>query len=176
MSDEAIGPDDWGGDEPVSRLLPAGDYDGTITVAAWGKADWAERKYPESGGVVLKVKVEIDSPEGYAEAWATIPRLKSRRWQVRLICKAAGVAAPEPDSAWGPGPLVGKSVRVTTSIYTNERTGESKVQIDKWLEGGPRETVVKGFAPEPAAKPAARTPKQKVEAAGQGGQSDDIPF
>lgn len=175
MSDEAIGWDDWGGDEPVSRLLPAGDYDGKITVATWGKAEWAERKYPESDGVVLNVKVEIDSPEGYAEAWTKVPRLKSRRWQVKLICKAAGVACPEPGVAWSPASLVGKSVKVTTSIWTNERSGESKVQVDKWIEGEPRETVVTGFAAEPP-KPAARTAAAKVEAAGQKGASDDIPF
>jgi hypothetical protein len=113
------------------------------------------------------VKVEIDAPAGYAEAWTKVPVVKDRRWQYRQICGAAGVPAPEKGGpAWSPSCLVGKRVLVETSIYTNERTGDSKVQIDKWLEGAPQEP----------AKAAARTPKQKVEAAGQGGSTDDIPF
>lgn len=172
MSDEAIGWDDWGGEEQESRLLPAGDYAGTITVAQWGHAEWAQRKHPGCGGHVLKVKVEIDAPAGYAEAWTTIPRIKERRWQFRSIAEAAGVDGPSKDGPpWSPAVLVGKQVNVSTSIYTNERTSESKVQIDKWHPG-----AVKAVSEKPAAKPAARTPKQKVEAAGQGGQSDDIPF
>lgn len=168
MSDDALNWDDFGGEEQEAKLLPPADYTGTITVAQWGHAEWAERKVPESGGHILKVKVEIDAPAGYAEAWTTIPRVKDRRWQFRLICAAAGVEPPSKDGpAWSPACLVGKRVFVTTSIYTNERTGESKVQIDKWLPA-PAEPA------KPAKAPPARTPLQKADAAAT--QTDDIPF
>ncbi len=175
MSDEAMRWDEFGGDEPASKLLPAGDYTGEIKVASFGHAEWAERKVPESNGKVLKVKVEIDAPEGYAEAWTTIPAVKSRIWQIRLICVAAGVDAPSKDGPeWSPACLIGKRVSVSTSIYTNERTGESKVQVDKWNPGALAAEQAKQEKPVKAT--AARTAKQRVEAAGQGGASDDIPF
>lgn len=168
MSDEALNWDDFGGEEQESKLLPAGEYTGTITAAMWSRADWAAKKLPESGGRILQVKVEIDAPAGYAEAWVKVPCVKDRRWQYRQICGAAGVPAPEKGGpAWSPACLLGKRVQVETSIYTNERTGDSRVQIDRWLEGAVQ---------EPAKPAAARTPKQKVEAAGQGGANDDIPF
>jgi hypothetical protein len=62
---------------------------------------------------------------------------------------------------------------VSTSIYTNERTGDSKVQIDKWF---PADTWTQPDAgqPKPAEKPVARTPLQKADAAAT--KTDDIPF
>lgn len=172
MSDEAIGWDDWGGDEQAKAMLPAATYEGTITMAQWGKAKWVAAKYPDVNpeGRVLYVKVEIDVPAGYAEVIVTVPRQKDQMWRVRRICEAAGVSQPSKDGpAWSPAALLSKQVQVETSIYTNERTGESKVQIDNWLPLGP----VSQDAPK-AAK--GRAAKQKVEAAGERGSTDDIPF
>lgn len=66
--------------------------------------------------------------------------------------------------------LVGRRVIVKTRRAEN-RKGEPVVYVNRFVaaDGAPTE-------PPPAAKPAARTPKQKVEAAGQGGTNDDIPF
>lgn len=165
--DDALNWDDFGGEDTESKLLQPGDYTGEIKVAQWGHADWAAKKLPESRGRILKVKVEIDSPAGYAEAWTTIPAVKERRWQFRAICLAAGVEAPSKDGpAWSPSSLVGKRVSVTTSIYTNERTGESKVQIDKWHEGA----VPAAPAAEPRAKQARRSAPPAPPT------NDDIPF
>jgi hypothetical protein len=167
MSDEAIEWGDWGGEESAAAtLLKPGDYTGKITVAMWGKADWAERKFPESGGRLLKAKVVIDAPEGYAEAWVDVPVVKALRWRVKRICEAAGVVGPSEDGpAWSPACLVGRRVSIATSVYTNERTGESKVQIDKWYPG------------EDPAPPADEKPKAKVSKnAKSHGGDDDIPF
>jgi hypothetical protein len=178
MSDDAIGWGDWGGEEQEAKLLPAGEYEGTITVATWAHADWAASKMPESGGHILKVKVEIDAPAGYAEAWTNIPRVKNRRWQFRQVCASAGVEGPSKDGpAWSPACLVGRRVRVATSIWTNERTGDSKVQIDKWF---PAESWTQPDAGQPKAEPAKsvakRTPTQKADAASGTIPNDDIPF
>lgn len=167
MSDEAIGWDDWGGEEtPAATLLKPGDYTAEIKVAMWGKADWAMKKHPDSGGRILKVKVEIDAPAGYAEAWVDVPVVKAFRWKVRRICKAASVEPPAEGVMWSPACLVGRRVAVATSIFTNERTGESKVQVDKWYEGED---------PKEAPPPAAAAAKKSRNAKNHGGD-DDIPF
>jgi hypothetical protein len=161
--------DDFGGEDQAEKLLPAGEYTGQITAAQFAHADWAAKKLPESGGRILRVKVEIDSPAGYASAETTIPVVKARRWQFRAISIAAGVEPPSPDGPpWRPDSLEGRRVAVETSIYTNERTGESKVQIDKWLP--PVEAAPAGRSAETRAKPARRAPPPAPPA------GDDIPF
>lgn len=171
MSDDAIGWDDFGGEDQVSRLLPPAEYAGTITVAQWAHADWAAKKHPESGGKILKVKIEIDAPAGYAEAWTTVPVIKERGWQFRVICAAAGVEAPSKDGPkWSPAGLVGKRVQVMTKVYTNPRTDESKVEVEKWL---PAEGAAKSEAVEPkAAEPAKRSRSAQPATV----NNDDIPF
>lgn len=168
MSDEAIGFDEFGwGEETQAAALPAGDYTGTIKVASWGTKEWVSRKYPDQNptGKVLNVKVEIDAPAGYAEVWRAVP--VHMRYAIVSVCKAAGVEPPvKGGPAWSPATLLGREVRVSTSIYTNEQTGESKVQIDKWL---PRPATTAVDEP-PAAKPARKA------AAAKATSPDDIPF
>jgi hypothetical protein len=169
--DDALNWDDFGGEDQAEKLLPPADYTGEITAAQFAHADWAAKKMPESGGRILKVKVEIDSPAGYGVAETTIPVVKTNRWKFRLISLAAGVEPPSKDGpAWSPSALVGKRVRVTTSIYTNERTGESKVQIDKWHEGAVQAAPSSRPA-ETRAKPASKPASKPTMPA-----NDDIPF
>lgn len=175
--DDALNWDDFGGEEAEAKLLQPGDYTGTITAAQWGHAEWAEKKIPESGGKVCKVKVEIDAAAGYAEVLVTIPVVKERRWQFRVICAAAGVMAPAKDGpAWSPACLVGKRVSVTTSIYTNDRTGESKVQIDRWHSADVDPAGLPPASELVQSKPARRTAAQKADAAPKAAAPDDIPF
>jgi hypothetical protein len=178
MSDDAIGWGDWGGEEQESKLLPPGEYTGSITEAAWVIEPWAERTFPGSGGNMLKVKVEIDAPAGYATTITRLPRIKERRWQYRAVCGAAGVPAPSKDGPpWSPACLVGKRVQVLTKIYTNPKTDESKVEIEKWF---PAESWTQPDAGQPKAEPAKaaakRTPTKKADAASGTIPSDDIPF
>jgi hypothetical protein len=63
---------------------------------------------------------------------------------------------------------VGRRVIVTTKRGTKKTTGEPVIYVNGFAASASQAT-------QPA-KPAARTPKQKVEAAGQGGTNDDIPF
>jgi hypothetical protein len=63
--------------------------------------------------------------------------------------------------------LVGCQVQVETVLGV-AKSGNEFIRIDKWHPGPERPAVAK---PAPA-----RTPAAKVEAAGQGGASDDIPF
>lgn len=67
--------------------------------------------------------------------------------------------------------LVGRRVIVKTK-RAESRKGEPIVYVNRFAAVDQTATS----EPPPAAKPAARTPKQKVEAAGQGGSNDDIPF
>jgi hypothetical protein len=174
MSDDALNWDDWGFEEKASTaMLRPGTYRGTIKVAQWKKEDWVARKYPEVNpeGWTLTVKVEIDCPQGYAEAWKAVPR--HMRAAVQILCDAAGVEKPVKDGPpWSPSILLGTEVTCETSIYENPNTGESKVQIDRW--------VLPERSSKPAAKPAAnkatakRTPLQKADAVAN--ETDDIPF
>ena len=177
MSDEAIGWDDFGGEEQETKLLPPGEYTGTITEAAWVFEPWADRTFPGSGGNMLKVKVEIDAPSGYATTITRVPRVKDRRWQFRLICAAAGVAAPAKDGPpWSPACLDGKRVQVVTKIYTNPKTDESKVEIEKWLPAAAWEQpdAVQTATAKPANVERA-VAKPAVSGRPQLG-NDDIPF
>lgn len=185
QTDEAIGWDDWGWEDQSGSLLPPGDYDGTITVAQWATADWVKRKYPDQNpdGVVLRLKIEIENQAGYAEATRDIPR--HMRGAIVAACKAAGVEPPvKGGPAWSPVLLHGRPVRVETSIYTNPKTDESKVQIDSWIMP---EEGVQAPSPEPAkraledeVKKESKARKTKAAAAeaapGATRDDDDIPF
>jgi hypothetical protein len=65
---------------------------------------------------------------------------------------------------------VGRRVIVTTKRGTKKTTGEPVIYVNGFAASANPGTAA------PPAKAAARTPKQKVEAAGQGGSPDDIPF
>lgn len=184
QTDEAIGWDDWGWEDQTGTLLPPGDYDGTITAAQWATADWVKRKYPDQNpdGVVLRLKIEIDNQAGYAEVWRDIPR--HMRGAIVAACKAAGVEPPvKGGPAWSPVLLHGRAVRIETSIYTNPKTDESKVQVESWIM--PDE--FQAASPEPAkrdleseVKKTSKARKTKAAAAesapGATRDDDDIPF
>lgn len=79
--------------------------------------------------------------------------------------------------------LVGRRLIVKTR-RAESRKGERVVYVNQFLAAGgsASETVSAGFNVETATAPPAasstkrRTPAAKVESAGQGGQTDDIPF
>ena len=178
MSDEAIGWDDFGGEEQESKLLPPSEYAGTITDASWVFEPWAERTFPGSGGRLCKVKVEIDAASGYATVITKIPAVKERRWQFRVVCAAAGVPAPSKEGApWSPASLVGKRVQLITKIYTNPKTDESKVEVEKWLPAAAwtqSDAVVETATAKPPMVERAVAPQ--ASSARPRPADDDIPF
>jgi hypothetical protein len=114
-------------------------------------------------GTSLVVKVDLGK---YQPVEAIVP--VQYRGLVEAICRAARVDLPAKGETWQPDVLVGRQVQVETVLGV-AKSGNEFIRIDKW-HAGP-ETV-------PAAIKAAprRTPAAKVEAVGQGGSPDDIPF
>lgn len=147
-------------------LCPDGDYAGEIV-----KAEFRDLKFkikPDNPrGTSLVIDVEVP---GYRTVESIIPA--QMRWLVEQVCRAASVNIPVRGEDWDADQLVGRQVRIET-VYGITQAGKEYVRVEKWL---------KGPDPLPEPKPAAikatpkRTPAAKVEAAGQGGEPDDIPF
>ena len=150
-------------DEPVGQLpLPQdGTHVGTIA-----KAVTKDLKFKVSDrnptGTSLVVTVNVPRHQAVE---AIIPL--QFRGLIEAVCRAARVRPPNPAEPWNVEDLVGQTVAIET-VFGIGKTGREYVRIDKWHEAA---------APLPPEKPRpARTPAAKVEAAGQGGSSDDIPF
>lgn len=146
-------------------MLPDGEHAGEIV-----KAKIKDLKFmikPENPrGTSLVLEVEVS---GYRPLEAIIPA--QMRWLIESVCRSASVHIPYKGEDWDPDQLVGRQVRVET-VYGLAKSGREYVRVEKWVAGpDPLPTPVAA-----AAKPAARTPAAKVEAAGQGGSADDIPF
>ena len=75
--------------------------------------------------------------------------------------------------------LVGKTVRVETSLYEGRRVNVDRWHEDDIVDSGRQPEAVPPAATAPAArKPTARTPAQKIarDAGEEPGNNDDIPF
>jgi len=115
-------------------------------------------------GTSLVVKVDLGK---YQPVEAIVP--VQYRGLVEAICRAARVEMPAKGETWQPDVLVGRQVQVETVLGV-AKSGNEFIRIDQWHPGP-------DMLPAAVTKQApARTPAAKVEAAGQGGASDDIPF
>ena len=156
----------WSDDaaEPVAELplLPAGSHSGEIV-----EVGWKDLKFKVSDqnkrGTSLVIKVDVP---GYQVTEAIIPA--QYRGLIEAVCRAARQHVPSKDEDWDCGCLKGQVVRIDTEIGTG-KTGREFVRIAKWHKGA--DPLPKAIKATPA-----RTPAAKVEAAGQGGEPDDIPF
>lgn len=145
-------------------LLPDGEHAGEIVTAKVKDLKF-KIKPDNQRGTSLVLEVEVT---GYQVVEAIIP--VTLRWLVESVCRSASINIPVRGEDWDPEQLVGRQVRIDT-VYGITGAGKEYVRVEKWI---------KGPAPLPAAvatkSPPARTPAAKVEAAGQGGEADDIPF
>jgi hypothetical protein len=166
MSDEVRFDAWWSEDEPepteTQPMLPDGRHVGMIEKAVIKDLKFKVSESNKNGtSLVVTVKVAK-----YQPAEAIIPL--QFRGLLEAVCRAARIHPPDPREAWSCKELVGQTVGIET-IYGIGKTGREYVRIDRWSAG-----------PDPLPKEVerrpARTPAQKVEAAGQGGQPDDIPF
>ena len=146
-------------------MLPDGEHAGEIVQAkAKDLKFMVKPENPRGTSLVLEVEVA-----GYRPLEAIIPA--QMRWLIESVCRSASVHIPYKGEDWDPEQLVGRQVRVET-VYGIAKSGKEYVRVEKWI-AGPDPLPATVAAP---AKPAARTPAAQVEAAGQGGASDDIPF
>jgi hypothetical protein len=156
--------DDEGG-QPSGDLPMAtdGEHAAEITDAKFKDLKFMVKpENPQGTSLVLAVNIN-----GFRPLEAIIPA--QMRWLIESVCRSASVNVPVKGQDWDCEHLVGRQVRVET-VFGIAKSGREYVRVDKWVAG-----------PEPlppaAAKPApARTPAAKVEAVGQGGSPDDIPF
>jgi hypothetical protein len=143
-------------------MCPDGRHTGEIT-----KALFKDLKFKVSdqnrAGTSLVLEVQIP---GHYPVEAIIPA--QYRGLVEAVCRAARVDAPARGEDWDETQLVGQVVTIDTVLGVG-KTGKEFIRIDKWHSGPP--TVPKAVKATPA-----RTSAAKVEAAGQGGSPDDIPF
>jgi hypothetical protein len=161
--DPTIDPKPTGDDLP---MCPDGEHAGEITKAK--RKDLKFMVKPDNPrGTSLVLEVEVSN---YRPVEAIVPA--QMRWLIESVCRAASVNIPVRGEEWDEEQLVGRQVRIDT-VYGLAKSGREYVRVEKWL---------KGPDPLPEPKPAAikatpkRTPAAKVEAAGQGGEPDDIPF
>jgi len=157
------------GDEPdepgESRLCPDGRHTGTITKAAYRDVpyDWARHQVQNPAGTCLDVTIKVP---GSWPVKATIPM--HYRQRLEAVCRSARVPIPDRSTDWDETDLIGQTVVIET-VAGIGKTGTEFVRIEKWHPGP------EPLPPVEKARPA-RTPAAKVDAAGQGGTADDIPF
>lgn len=158
--------DDWWSDDepeaPVGDLTmcPNGRHTGTITEAYFKDLAFkASERNAKGKSLVVKVSV----PGHYPVESITPVQF---RGYIEAICRAARVAPPAKGEDWDERQLVGQVVAIETTLGVG-KTGKEFIRIEKW-HAAP--------APLPKATTPKRTPAAKVEAAGQGGSGDDIPF
>ena len=186
MNDDVIHDDWWPSWEDqesavnAKSLLEPGTYSARIIKAEASYRERVPEKWASSNpeGRQLSLKLAIKHAGQEHHVYVDIPA--HFRQAIERVCDAAGVARPAKGTTWSAKLLVGKTVRVETSLYEGRR-----VNVDRWHEddivdsGRQPEAVPPTVAPAPAAKkPAARTNAQKVQAAnGEDAQPlDDIPF
>ena len=152
--------DDWGGESGPEPIVPNGTHSAEILEAKERTFKFfQEDKNPSGAGLLVVLSVP-----GFASIETKTP--SHYRGKIEAICRAARVALPTPGEDWDERSLVGRMVMIETTQDTR-KDGSQYVKVLKWHAGAD---------PLPASKPAARTPAAKVEAAGQKGADDDIPF
>ncbi|NQW46619.1 MAG: hypothetical protein HQ464_02500 [Planctomycetes bacterium] len=155
----------WTDDDQTPRaasdlpLPPDGRHTGEIT-----RVEIKDLKFKvsERNGSGTSLVVEVTIPQ-YRPVEAIIPA--QYRGLIESICRAARVDLPDPNAEWQCDELIAQIVAIDTILGIG-KTGREYVRIDKWHPGS---------EPLPKARPA-RTPAAQIEAVGQGGSGDDIPF
>lgn len=148
--------------EAAEQLLPDGDHPCEIVKVK----EWFAKDQSRTALIVTLQPLEGDySP---IEKWLDPSQKRDHRSAMQLL-DALGIPR---DQDLGEN-AVGLRVIVTTKRGTKKTTGEPVTYVNGFAAAASPGAAV---SPELAAKVAARTPKQKVEAAGQGGTNDDIPF
>ena len=145
--------------EAAEQLLPDGDHECEIVKVN----EWSAKDQSRTALIVTLQPVEGDcSP---IEKWLDPSEKRDHRAAMQLL-DALGIPRDQDlgDDA------VGRRVIVTTKRGTKKTTGEPVIYVNGFAASANPGTAA------PPAKAAARTPKQKVEAAGRGGTNDDIPF
>lgn len=164
----------------VRELLEPGTYSAKIIKAEATYRDRVPEKWSETNpeGRQLTVKLAIKHAGREHHVYVDIPA--HWRSSVERVCDAAGIARPAKGTTWSTKLLVGKAVRVETSLYEGRRVNVDRWHPDDIVDSGRQpEAVPPHAAPAPAArKPAARTPAQRIarDAGEEPGGSDDIPF
>lgn len=143
-------------------MCPDGEHAGEIT-----KAKMKDLKFmvkPENPrGTSLVLEIEVSN---YRPVEAIVPA--QMRWLIESVCRAASVNVPVKGEDWDCETLIGRQVRIET-VYGLAKSGREYVRVEKWIKGPDPLPVAAKATP-------ARTPAAKVEAAGQAGANDDIPF
>lgn len=151
---------DQGGDLP---MCPDGEHAAEIVSAKWKDLKFMVKPgNPQGTSLVLGVEVR-----GHRPIEAIIPA--TMRWLIESVCRAASIPLPVKGQDWDCEQLLERQVRVKT-VFVIAKSGREYVQVDKWIAGP------EPLPPVTAKAPPARTAAAKVEAAGQGGDGDDIPF
>lgn len=145
--------------EAQEALIPDGENEVEIVKVK----EWQSRTDSRTALILTLRPVGKDCSD--VEKWLD----PSRKDDHRAAMQLADCLGVQRDHDLTQDNLVGRRVIVKTRVGENKK-GERVVYINQFLAAG-----VSAATP-PSAKPAARTTKQKVESAGQGGQSDDIPF
>jgi len=153
---------------PERLLLDDGEHD--LEIKAVSKLD--------DGRVEIRL---APSDKGYSWVFAKLPL--DVDWGRRILStlrKALGMSR-EDWAAMKPSELVGCVVK--TRIYQRAGSkGGTFVNVGEFIAGAVTKSDMDGTYEKATAwerderKPAARTPAQKVKAAGQGGDDDSIPF
>jgi hypothetical protein len=153
--------DVWGEESGPEPLVPDGTHSAEILESKERTFKFfQEPKNPSGAGLLVVLSVP-----GYQSIETKTP--VHYRGKIEAICRAARVPLPSPDEDWDERSLVGRMVMVETSLDTR-KDGSQYVKVLKWHPGA---------EPLATSKPApARTAAAKVEAAGQQGADDDIPF
>ena len=149
-----------GGDR---EMLPDGTHGVTIREASEGP-----HKFPENNpGEYLHLTL---APNGsYGFVWVSLGKTAKDLGLSAMLAQALGYT-PDGWADADPSELVGRELRVVTKQVLL-KSGKTRVFVNEYL---PVER-----AAEPAAKPAARLPAQKIAAARgewEAGAADDIPF
>jgi hypothetical protein len=162
---------DWPSDDEFKEaerpadlpMLPEGSHVGTIVQVGESKAKWHCRDGNPDGKCV---RLAIEVP-GYQQISAEIPI--DWRGMVEAACRSARVHPPTSGQDWDEQQLHGKTVTFEAVRALAKTTNREYLRVSKWIAGAD---------PLPAAIKATpkRTPAAKVEAVGQGGSPDDIPF
>jgi len=156
--------DVWGDESGPEPIVPNGTHSAEILEAKERTFKFfQEDKNPSGAGLYVVLSVP-----GFASIETKTP--SHFRGKIEAICRAARVALPTPGEDWDERCLVGRIVRVETE-QDARKDGSQYVKVNKWHPGPDPLPAAVAKAPPPA-----RTQAAKVEAAGQKGADDDIPF
>lgn len=152
------------GDNFAASLFDDGEHEVEIV-----KVKTVTRKRDGQECIIVTLRDSSGAAEDL-ERWFDPQEKRDCKLAVQLL-KAIGLSA----SAEIDQELIGRRVTVTTKQGTNKTTGEAVVYVNAFAAPASATAFESYRDPEPAAKPANRTPTQKADAASNA-PGDDIPF